>query len=173
MEGRVFYFQAEPTGNHIWHLWRGDLDRKEFKVVASMLPKWVWKRHQILSLGEPGQGSSQRLILTGSLFPFETRTHSPSLDPRSMARTSQGQHAFLKSRGCGQGSSCKTWWRKAFFFYLLKDHEAGMWRMLTSALLFCSLFDRTNHSPFPELHNANSGMADYWLPFPLTCFLAV
>lgn len=116
---------------HLTFMERGPR-QKEYKVVASMLPKWVWKHHQILSLGEPGQGSSQRLILTGSLFPFETRMHSPPLDPRSMARTSQGQHAFLKSRGYGQGSSCKTWWRKAFFFYLFKDQEAGMWRMLTS-----------------------------------------
>lgn len=96
--------------------------------MANMLLGRVWKRHQILSLVNLDRGLPRGCFLMGSLSPFESGVHCPTLDLRS--RTYQGQHAFLKRRHAWD-SSCMTWWRKAFYLYLLKEQDAGMGWVLT------------------------------------------
>lgn len=132
MEGRGFYFRAEPTGNHIWHLWRGDLDKKEWKV------EWVWKDHQILSLGGPGQGAFQCLLFGWLLFHTWNWGTFSVLGIWRVWPGLSWTACFLSMEWGMSGAVVKDLMKEGSFFYLLKEQESGMgWAPTSGCPLPC------------------------------------
>lgn len=91
--------------------------------MANMLLEGVWKRHQILSLGEPGWGLPRGCFLMGSLSPFETGVHSPPLDLRSMAGLTRDSMLFSREEGMPGAAAARPAERRFSSFTSLKSKK--------------------------------------------------